>query len=157
LLECWSYGSGVVPPVAPGSLPPGTITTPCPVPVDVQGMDLTAFGGPVTYSAQTHFVYGDVRWKPVKRLTAIVGYAGSFADGNTVFLNPNAPLGPLVYANQKPYAGFAVDLKKGVAFRTTWAYYGYSPRSISSPPGLTPIGSQDFNANNVTAALRYSF
>jgi hypothetical protein len=120
-------------------------------------MDLTAFGGPVTYSAQTHFVYGDVRWKPVKRLTAIVGYAGSFADGNTVFLNPNAPLGPLVYANQKPYAGFAVDLKKGVAFRTTWAYYGYSPRSISSPPGLTPIGSQDFNANNVTAALRYSF
>ena len=157
LLECWSYGSGVVPPVAPGSLPPGTITTPCPVPVDVQGMDLTAFGGPVTYSAQTHFVYGDVRWKPVKRLTAIVGYAGSFADGNTVFLNPNAPLGPLVYANQKPYAGFAVDLKKGVAFRTTWAYYGYSPRSISSPPGLTPIGSQDFNANNVTVALRYSF
>src|SRR6516225_8909057 len=45
LIECWSYGSGIAPPVAPGTLPPGVITTPCPVPVDLQGSDLTAFGG----------------------------------------------------------------------------------------------------------------
>jgi hypothetical protein len=157
LIECWAYGTGIAPPVAPGTLPPGVITTPCPVPVNLQGSDLTAFGGPATYSTQTHFVYSDVRWKPVKRLTVVTGYAGSFANGNTLFLNPNAPVGPLVFAYQKPYAGFAVDLKKGVAFRTTWAYYGYNPRSISSPAGLAPIGSQDFNANNVTVALRYSF
>ncbi len=92
-----------------------------------------------------------------ERLTVVAGYAGSFANGNTLFLNPNAPVGPLVYAYQKPYAGLAVDLKKGIAFRTTWAYYGYNPRSVSGPPGLAPIGSQDFNANNVTVALRYSF
>jgi hypothetical protein len=157
LIECWAYGTGISPPVPPGTLPAGAITTPCPVPVDLQGSDLTAFGGPATYSTQTQFVYSDVRWKPVKRLTLIAGYAGSFANGNALFLNPNAPVGPLVYAYQKPYAGFALDLKKGVAFRTTWAYYGYNPRSISSPPGLAPIGSQDFNANNVTVALRYSF
>lgn len=82
---------------------------------------------------------------------------GTFANGNTLFLNPNAPVGPLVYAYQKPYAGFAFDLKKGVTFKSMWAYYGYNPRSIPSPAGLAPIGSQDFNANNVTLALRYSF
>jgi len=156
-IECWSYGSGIAPPVPPGTLPAGTITTPCPVPVDLQGADLTAFGGPATYSSQTHFVYSDLRWKPVKRLTLITGYAGSFANGNTLFLNPNAPVGPLVYAYQKPYAGFALDLKKGVIFKSTWAYYGYNPRSISSPAGLAPIGNEDFNANNLTLALRYSF
>jgi hypothetical protein len=157
LIECWAFGSGVTPPVAPGTLPPGAITTPCPVSIDLQGGDLTAFGGPVTYSSQTHFFNSDLRWKPVQRLTLIAGYAGSFANGSTLSLNPIAPLGPLVYAYQKPYAGFAFDLKKGVTFKTTWAYYGYNPRSISSPAGLAPIGIQDFNANTVTLALRYSF
>jgi hypothetical protein len=157
LIECWAYGSGVAPPVAPGLLPSRTITTPCPVPVGLQGPDITAFGGPALYSSNTHFVYGDANWKPIKRLTLRVGYAGSFANGKTLFLNPNAPLGPLEYAYQKPYAGFMFDLAKGFAFKTNWTYYGYNPRSIPSPSGLAPIGSEDFNANNVTLALRYSF
>lgn len=157
LIECWSYGSGVAPPVPPGLLPTGTITTPCPVPVGLQGPDITAFGGPALYSSNTHFAYSDVNWKPTKRLTLKVGYAGSFANGKTLFLNPNAPVGPLQYAYQKPYAGFMFDLAKGFAFKTTWTYYGYNPRSIPNPAGLAPIGSQDFNANNVILALRYSF
>ena len=157
LIECWAYGAGVAPPVPPGLLPSGAITTPCPVPGDLQGGDVTAFGGPATYSSKTNFAYGDVSWKPVKRLTLRVGYAGSFANGKTLFLNPNAPVGPLQYAYQKPYAGFTFDLAKGFAFKTNWTYYGYNPRSIPNPAGLAPIGSQDFNANNVTLALRYSF
>jgi hypothetical protein len=158
LIECWAYGSGVAPPVPPGLLPSGSVTTPCPVPSEVQGEDdVTAFGGPAVYGSKTHFAYGDVNWKPIKRLTLKVGYAGSFANGRTLFLNPNAPVGPLQYAYQKPYAGFMFDLAKGFAFKTTWAYYGYNPRSIPNPPGLAPIGSQDFNANNLTLALRYSF
>jgi hypothetical protein len=67
------------------------------------------------------------------------------------------PVGPLQYAYQKPYAGFAFDLAKGFTYKTTWTYYGYNPRSLASPAGLAPIGSQDFNGNNVTLALRYSF
>ena len=157
LIECWAYGSSVAPPVPPGLLPSGAITTPCPVPVDLQGTDITAFGGLALYSSNTHFAYGDVSWKPAKRLTIRAGYAGSFANGQTSFLNPNAPVGPLRYAYQKPYAGFMFDLAKGFAFKTTWTYYGYNPRSIPNPPGLAPIGSQHFNANNVTLALRYSF
>ncbi len=157
LIECWAYGSGVAPPVAPGLLPSGTITTPCPVPADLQGGDVTAFGGPAVYSSNTNFAYANVNWKPIKRLTLRVGYAGSFANGRTLFLNPNAPVGPLQYAYQKPYAGFVFDLAKGFAFKTTWTYYGYNPRSIPNPSGLAPIGSQDFNANNVALALRYSF
>ncbi len=108
LIECWSYGAGIAPPVAPGTLPPGAITTPCPVPVDLQGSDLTAFGGPATYSTQTQFVYSDVRWKPVKRLTVVAGYAGSFANGNTLFLNPNAPVGPPVYVVREALCGIYV-------------------------------------------------
>jgi hypothetical protein len=157
LIECWAYGSGVAPPVPPGLLPKGAITTPCPVPAELQGGDVTAFGGTVFYGSNTHFVYGDVNWKPVKRLSLKFGYAGTFADGKTVFLNPNAPLGPLEFHYQKPYAGFVFDLAKGFAFKTTWTYYGYDRRSVPNPAGLASIGSQDFNANNVVLALRYSF
>jgi len=157
LIECWAYGSGLTPPVPSGILPGGAITTPCPVPIELQKSDLTAFGGLASYSSTTHFAYSDLMWKPVKRLTIRTGYSASFANGSTLFLKPSAPAGPLAYAYQKPYAGFAFDLKKGVVFKTTWAYYGYNPRSVSNPAGLEPIGSQDFNANNVTVALRYSF
>lgn len=157
LIECWSYGSGISPPVPPGTLPPGAITTPCPVPVDLQGSDLTAFGGLAFYSSKTHFAYSDLLWKPIKRLTLKAGYAGTFANGNTPFLNPHAPVGPLRHTYQKPYAGFAFELVKGLTYKTTWTYYGYNPRSPANPPGLAPIGTQDFNGNNVTLALRYSF
>jgi hypothetical protein len=123
----------------------------------LQGGDVTAFGGPATYSSKTNFAYADFNWKPIPRLTLRAGYAGSFANGNTLFLNPNAPLGPLQYNYQKPYAGFAYDLAKGFTFKTTWAHYGYNPKSTANPAGLAPLGNQDFNANNVTLALRYSF
>jgi hypothetical protein len=73
MLECWAYGLGVTFPVAPGLLPSGTITTACPVPVALQGPDVTAFGGTVTYSSKTHFAYADVMWKPIKRLTLKAG------------------------------------------------------------------------------------
>ena len=119
MLECWAYGSGVTFPAAPGLLPPGSITTPCVIPPDVQGGDVTAFGGLVTYGSKTHFAYADVVWKPIKRLALKAGYSGLFANGNTIFLNPNAPVGPLRYAYQKPYGGFAFDLGKGITFKTT--------------------------------------
>lgn len=121
------------------------------------GAGVFAFGGPATYNSKTNFAYGDVNWKPIPRLTLKAGYAGSFANGNTLFLNPNAPLGPLQYIYQQPYAGFAYDLAKGFTFKTTWTYYGYNPKSAPNPAGLAPIGRQDFKANNVTLALRYSF
>jgi hypothetical protein len=157
ILECWAYGAGVTFPAPPGLLPSGAVTTPCLVPADLQGGDVTAFGGTATYSSKTHFAYADVIWKPIKRLTLKAGYSGSFANGNTLFLNPNAPVGPLRYAYQRPYAGFAFDLGKGLSYKTTWTYYGYNPRSLANPAGLAPIGSQDFNGNNVTLALRYAF
>jgi len=157
ILECWSYGAGVTFPPTPGLLPAGTITTACPVPPDVQADDVTAFGGTVNYSSKTHFAYADVLWKPIKRLTLKAGYSGSFANGDTVFLNPNAPVGPLRYTYQKPYAGFVFDLGKGLSYKTTWTYYGYNPRPPATPAGLAPIGEQDFNGNNVTLALRYAF
>jgi hypothetical protein len=156
LIECWAYGSGVAPGAIPATLPAGTITTPCPVPVALQGSDITAFGGFAFYHTTTNFGYGDLMWKPIKRLTATVGYAGTFADGDTLFLNPHAPAGPLRYSYQKPYAGFAFDLGKGLVYKTSWAYYGYNPDSTNQP-GLAPIGAEDFHGNTETFSLRYSF
>ena len=45
-------------------------------------------------------------WKPHKRVTATLGYGGSFVRGNTIFLNPLTPSGTLDYNYQTPY-GFA--------------------------------------------------
>jgi hypothetical protein len=78
----------------------------------------------------------------MNRITRRAGYAGSFANGKTLFLNSNAPLGPLQYAYQKPYAGFTFDLAKGFAFKTTWTYYGYYPGSVQNPAGLLQSGAR---------------
>lgn len=94
------------------------------------------------HSSKTNFDYGDVSWKPINRITLRAGYEGAFANGNTLFLNPRAPVGPLPYAYQKPYAGFAFDLAKGFTFKTTWTYYGNNPSSIPNPASLLRSGAR---------------
>ena len=121
--------------VPPGLLPVGAITTPGPVPTELQADDITAFGGTAFYGSTTNFAYSDVNWKPIKRLALRLGYVGTFANGKTLFLNLDAPVGPLQYAYQKPYARFTFDLAKGFAFKTTWTYYGYNPRSSPKSGG----------------------
>ena len=51
-----------------------------------------------------------VLWKPMKRVTTAVGYAGSFVRGNTIFLNPLTPSGTLNFNYQQPYASITIDL-----------------------------------------------
>jgi len=40
------------------------------------------------YSNKQHYAYADVMWTPVKRITASLGYSGTFTGGDTLFLNP---------------------------------------------------------------------
>ncbi len=104
------------------------------------------------YTNKTHFGGFTAMWKPIRRVTATLGYAATAANGNTLVLNPNAPVGPLRYIYHKPSAGFAVDFTKRLSWRAGWGYHGYDERAQPDP-----TGSRDFRGNLVTLAIRYAF
>ena len=161
---CYFYG--FAPPIPP--------TMACPT----DPADFNALGALSSYSSQQHFAYFDVLWKPIKRVTAIVGYAGTFVRGNEILsngavieppLNSLQPAGTLAFNYQKPYVTLIVDLYKGFSYRTTWNYYGFngkgpSPNNVPGlafAPNLIPPASafnaEDFNGSTVTFAFRYAF
>lgn len=133
----------------PGST---VFTTPCPV-VGATG-PLGALG---FYSNTDHYAYGDMMWKPHKRVTASLGYSGTIARGNTLFLNALQPTGPLDFNYLKPSASLSIDLYKGVSYKTVWNYYGYNDHGVANPVGLAALPLQDFNGSNITFSVRYAF
>lgn len=133
----------------PGST---VFTTPCPVAGATGPLGALSF-----YKNTDHFLYGDLMWKPVKRVTATVGYAGSIVRGNTLFLNPLQPTGPLGFNYLKPSVAVAFDLYKGLTYKTAWNYYGYNDHGVANPIGLATLPLQDFNGNNLTFSFLYSF
>jgi hypothetical protein len=118
-----------------------------------------AVSGLGSYSSQQHFAYGDISWKPTKRVTARLGYVGTFVSGNTLAISPLEVPGTLAFNYQKPYLSFIFDLYKGLSYRTTWNYYGYDGKGLASnlTPGLAAIPAQDFNGSTTEFALRYAF
>jgi len=96
-------------------------------------------------------------WKPMKRVTAMLGYGGSFVRGNTIFLNPLTPSGTLDFNYQRPYASIAIDIARGLSYKMSWNYYGFNQAGSTNPFGLAAIQSQDFNGSNATFSFRYSF
>jgi hypothetical protein len=127
-------------------------TTPCPVPAATSPLGTLS-----SYSSMDHYAFGDVMWKPYKRVTAMLGYGGTIVRGNTTLLNPMAPTGTLDFDYIKPLASLAFDLYKGVVYKTSWNYYGYNDAGVANPAGLAPLPLQDFNGNNITFSLRYAF
>jgi hypothetical protein len=109
------------------------------------------------YSSKDHYAFADVMWKPYKRVTAMIGYAGTIARGTSTFLNPLTPTGTLDFNYLKPQASLAVDICKGVTYKTAWNYYGYDDHGVANPAGLEPLPLQNFNGSNVTFSLRYLF
>ena len=106
--------------------------------------------------------------KPVKQLTFDLGYAGSFVRGTTSwinpstfasvpFLNPYTPYGPLRFNYQLPYIRMTWNVYRGLSYVASWNYYGYNSRGDNNPAGLIPLGTQDFNGNNMTMSAKYSF
>lgn len=151
----------------------GQPTTPCP---NIGGA--SPFGAQSVYNSTDHFVYGDLMWKPIKRVTATVGYGGSFVRGtlqyfnqpqfapappppvpalSQVVLNQFTPSGTLDFNYLKPYASISIDLYKGLSYKTAWNYYGYNGKGPGDPVLLAPIGSRDFNGNTATFSVRYVF
>jgi len=134
----------------PGST---VFTTPCPI-IDGASSPLSAFS---FYNSTDHFAYGDVMWKPYKRVTAMLGYSGSIVRGNTLLINPLQPTGPLDFNYLKPSVSLAFDLYKGLTYKTSWNYYGYNDHGVADPLGLALLPLQDFNGSNITFSFRYSF
>ena len=137
------------------SSPPGAATTACPIAGASVGA--AGLGTLATYNSNDHFAHASLMWKPVARVTATLGYAGSIVRGNTTFLNPLAPMGTLDYNYVTPYASIAIDIYHGLAYKLGWNYYGFDQQGNTSPFGLAPIPLQNFNGSNATFSFRYAF
>ena len=127
---------------------------PCPF---FSGTAAITLGAMSFYSNKQHYAYADVMWMPVKRVTASLGYSGTFTGGDSLFLNPRILPGTLAFNYQKPFLALIINLYKGLSYKSTWNYYGYNLKTPLVVPGLQPIGSEDFNGSTATFAARYSF
>jgi hypothetical protein len=118
-----------------------------------------AIPGLGAYSSKQQFVYGDIMWRPAKRVTTTIGYVGTFVGGSTTAIDPLQVPGTLAFNYLKPYATAVFDVYKGLSYRMTWNYYGYNGRGQASNaiPGLTAIPTQDFNGSTAEFAFRYAF
>ncbi len=112
-----------------------------------------------SYSSKQHFASAGILWKPVKRVTLGVGYAGTFVGGSTLGIDTLQVPGTLAFNYQKPYVRAIFDVYKGLSYRMTWNYYGYNGKGLPSNdvPGLAAIPIQDFNGSTTEFAFRYSF
>ena len=138
-----------------GASPPGVATTPCPIAGASVGA--AGLGAIEMYSSTDHFAHADIMWKPVKRVTAALGYGGSFVRGNTTFLNPLAPSGTLDYNYQMPYGSVTIAVYQGLSYKMAWNYYGFNETGSTTPFGLGAIPLQDFDGSNATFSFRYAF
>jgi len=104
------------------------------------------------YTNHTNFGMGTVRFQPVKRLTANLGYSITSVDGSTPQFNVLQPLGSLQYKYQQPVANLSVNLGHRLAYNMGWNYYQYNEGSF-----VGPTAPRYFHANTLIEALRYSF
>jgi hypothetical protein len=153
----------------------GQPTTLCPI---INPGD-SGLGATSIYSSTDHFVFADLMWKPYKRVTVTLGYAGNFTRGTSNFfnqpqfgssvvgspppalapvvINANTPSGTLNFNYLKPYGSIAVDIYKGLSYKVAWNYYGFNEKGPADPATLSAIGARDFNGNTATFSFRYSF
>ncbi|HEY4739977.1 MAG TPA: hypothetical protein VIH76_05215 [Candidatus Acidoferrales bacterium] len=162
-LVCFAYSTSYANPMPP---PPPTLpvsTFPPGVPMLPSGpaCPITAATSPLgalsTYGSTDHFAHAAVMWKPVKRVTAMVGFSGSFVRGSTIFLNPLTPSGTLDFNYQTPYATIAIAIYQGFSYKMAWNYYGFNETGNTNPFGLAAIQLQDFNGSNATFSFSYAF
>ena len=161
-LICFAYSQTSANPTPPpatvvaSAFPPGVPVLPSGTACPIAGAS-SPLGALSTYSSTDHFAHAALIWKPIKHVTAMMGYGGSFVRGNTIFLNPLTPSGTLDFNYQRPYASIAIDIARGLSYKMSWNYYGFNQAGNTNPFGLAAIQSQDFNGSNATFSFRYSF
>jgi hypothetical protein len=104
------------------------------------------------YTNQTYYAMGAVVFRPIRRVTAQLGYSIISVAGETPQFNILQPLGSLQYNYNQPLANFAVDIGHNVTARAGWNYYQYGEDSF-----VGPTAPRYFHANNTTLGLRWAF
>jgi hypothetical protein len=104
------------------------------------------------YNNHTNFGMAAVRFRPVKRVLANVGYSITNVDGNVPQFNILQPLGTVQYRYQQPVANLSIDIGHKLAYNTGWNYHQYGEGSF-----VGPTAPRYFHANSLTESLRYSF
>jgi len=157
-LICFAYSiTSAAPTTTVSAFPPGVPVLPTSTACPITGSP-SPLGALSTYNSNDHFAHGAMVWKPVKRVTAILGYGASFVRGSTIFLNPLTPSGTLDYDYQRPYASILISIYRGLAYKMSWNYYGFNETGTNTIPfGLATIPLQNFDGNNATFSLRYAF
>lgn len=161
-LICFAYSITSANPAPPpatvtvSAFPPGVPQLPGGTACPIAGSP-SPLGALSTYNSKDNFAHAAVIWKPTKRVTASVGYGGSFVRGNTIFLNPLTPSGTLDFNYQRPYASLEFAVYRGFSYKMSWNYYGYNETGATNPFGLAPVQLQDFNGSNATFSFRYAF
>ena len=104
------------------------------------------------YKNKVHFGYTNFMFKPVKRVTANVGYNLTNTTGATPTLADPSVLTSFGFNFHKPTASMDVELVKGLSWRTAWGYYDYNEKFLPAP-----LLARDFQSNSATLSLRYEF
>jgi hypothetical protein len=157
---CYSVGFG---PAPAGTTPCPTSTSPVPL------------GALSVYTSTDHYAYAGFIWRVTKRVSAALGFDGSFTRGTALYfnqpqfatstppalqqvtLNPLTPSGTLAFNYLRPTGSITVRVYKGLSYRAAWNYYGFNNKGFPNPAGLAPIPSQDFNGNTATFSASYAF
>jgi hypothetical protein len=105
-----------------------------------------------TYVNNTHYFNGLVMFKPVKKLTANVGYGLTKTDGNITLLNPLAPLGPSQFTYHQPLASLSYQAVKDWSLNAYWNYDQYAEGSF-----VGPTLPRYFHDNRTVLSVKYAF
>jgi opacity protein-like surface antigen len=104
------------------------------------------------YVNNTHYGSATVRFKPVKRLTAVLGYGLTRSQGDETILNPLQPFGPLQFTYHQPVGSLSYEFVRNVSFNAAWNYDQYNEDSF-----VGPTAPRYFHDNRTTLSLRYAF
>jgi len=104
------------------------------------------------YNNTTNFFNGLVVWRPVKKLTANIGYGITKTDGNTTLLNILQPLGPSQFTYQQPLGSVSYEVVKDWSLNAYWNYDQYAEGSF-----VGPTLPRYFHDNRTVLSVRYAF
>lgn len=130
--------------------PVGTIVNGCPTFDKVDNPNPNQIFS--TYVNNTHYFSAAVILRPIKRLSARIGYGLTSVDGNTTLLNPLQPLGPLQFTYHQPLASISYEFVKYWSVNAYWNYDQYNEGSFVGP--TTPRYLHD---NRTMLSMKYAF
>ena len=104
------------------------------------------------FTSHVHYGMADVMIRPVKHLSARIGYSITDEDGAIPQFNILQPYGSLRSTYQQPLAELEIGMGHDLSWIAGWNYYQYN-----EPSFVGPTAPRYFHANLATVALRYKF